>query len=103
MGRYEPFLLSGAIPRVLGETAGAHGLRRAAGACRRGRCGAWAATFLPDRRANPVDVGSDLDFGAVAGFYASEQAGTGGRAHLSLERARKAAFASRQARRGGRW
>ncbi|HMA34773.1 MAG TPA: hypothetical protein VKY74_09880, partial [Chloroflexia bacterium] len=76
--RYEPFLLSGAIARALGQLPAA---RTALGARVVHTQGAeavdWAGAFLPPPRGNRLDVGSDLDLGAVRGFHFSEQAGRG--------------------------
>ena len=77
-GEYEPYLLNGAIQRALGQAGAA---RTAFGARPVHAAGAeavsWAATFLPDPPGARLDVGGDLDFGAVDGFYGSEQAGAG--------------------------
>jgi 4-amino-4-deoxy-L-arabinose transferase-like glycosyltransferase len=77
-GEYEPYLLNGAIQRALGQDGAAwtaFGARpvHAAGP----EAVSWAATFLPDPPGPHLDVGGDLDFGAVDGFYGSEQASAG--------------------------
>ena len=71
--RFEPFLLNGYIQQQLGNTAAltvfnARSLRVAGP-----EAVTWAARALPPPATDRLDVGSDLDFGAVDGFYPSEQ------------------------------
>ncbi|HUS15897.1 MAG TPA: hypothetical protein VM536_12905, partial [Chloroflexia bacterium] len=73
--RFEPFLLNGYIQQQLGNTAAltvfnARSLRVAGP-----EAVTWAARSLPPPTTNRLDIGSDLDFGAVDGFYPSEHLG----------------------------
>ncbi len=78
LGRMEPYLLSGAIARARGDPAAAAGTFGARPVHVAGPDAvSWAATFLPRPIGAVLAIGSGLDFGAVDGFYASEQAGSG--------------------------
>ncbi len=76
--QYEPFLLSGAIAREQGRAGNAQTAFNARPVQLAGWAAVdWAARFLPAPSAARVDVGSTLDWGAVAGFYGSETVGNG--------------------------
>jgi len=76
--RFEPFLLSGEIARRLGQESASRtvfGSRQIHDAD--AEAVDWAWQFLhPDPQAR-LDVGGDLDFGALRGFHKSEAVGQG--------------------------
>ena len=71
--QYEPFLLNGAIARAQGQTAAAQTAFAARPVQVAGLAAVdWAARLLPAPPVARLDVGSGLDWGALAGFYGNE-------------------------------